>query len=513
MSTRQQILNYVKAAYPLIYAVTFEELRFREDMQAIAKIRDRRLVFWSLTSGLTEYLPGEKTAKRSMEMPDPMNMLEAINKDYAQKKGTAAIICLIDFHPFFEGTPNALIVRKLRDLMALAPGRGNTFIVCSPILAIPRELEKDCVVVEYALPDKTDVEKFIENIAASADLPKPEGDHLSQLIEATLGLTETEGSNALALSFAETGELRPSVVMREKVGAIKKTGLLDLWEGSRTFGDVGGVENLKRWMTQRQKAFTPKAIEFGLPTPKGVLLLGPPGTGKSLSAKACAATWGRPLLRLDAGKIFGGIVGESERNLRKIIQLAEAVAPVVVLLDEIEKAFAGASSGVSDGGTSARVFGSFLTWMEEKKAPVFVIATANDTSSLPPELTRKGRFDELWFIDLPKSVARQEILKIHLTSVNRDPKKFDLGAIAGVTQDYSGAELEAIVKSALYDAFDENRDITTEHILKAAEETIPLARTAEDKIKALRDWAKTRTRNASLDDDEPVAAAAGRRQF
>jgi SpoVK/Ycf46/Vps4 family AAA+-type ATPase len=265
------------------------------------------------------------------------------------------------------------------------------------------------------------------------------------------------------------------------------------------------MNELKDWMDKRTVAFTEKARAFGLPNPKGILLLGVQGCGKSLSAKAVASLWKLPLLRMDVGKIFGGIVGQSEENIRKAIRIAESTAPNVVWIDELEKGFAGTqSSGISDGGTTARVFGTFITWLNDKTAPCFVVATANDVSSLPPELLRKGRFDEIFFVDLPGKDDRHEIVRIHLAKRGRDPKKFDLEKIAEATAGFSGAEIEQVVIGSLYDAFSENIDIDTEALLAEAKRSVPLSVTMSERIAELRDWAQTRARPASSGPAEPI---------
>ncbi len=257
---------------------------------------------------------------------------------------------------------------------------------------------------------------------------------------------------------------------------------------------------LKEWLQKRAVAFTQEAREFGLPAPKGMLLLGVQGCGKSLCAKVVANLWQLPLLRFDMGRMFGSLVGSSEENVRRAITVAESVAPAVMWVDEIDKAFAGSpSSAVTDGGTTARVFGTFLTWLSEKTAPVFVVATANDVSQLPPELLRKGRLDEIFYVDLPSPEERKEVFRIHLSKRRRDPDKFDLDALAEGSRGFSGAEIEEAIISALYDAFYDKSEITTAHILEALSQTVPLSRTMDEKINALRAWAAGRARNASLE--------------
>jgi SpoVK/Ycf46/Vps4 family AAA+-type ATPase len=275
--------------------------------------------------------------------------------------------------------------------------------------------------------------------------------------------------------------------------------MLEYYEHREEFSDVGGMEVLKDWLVKRRSAFGSRARDFGLPLPKGILLIGVPGTGKSLTAKAVGALWQMPLLRLDVGKIFAGLVGSSEENVRTVIKTAEAIAPAILWIDELEKGFSGTgSSGSTDGGTTSRVFGTFITWLQEKTTPVFVIATANNVHQLPPELLRKGRFDEIFFCDLPDREDRRQIIDIHLRKKNRDPGQFDMEKLIDATVDYSGAELEQAVIAALYDAFDSGNDLDTNSLLKTCSELVPLAITMREMIDQMREWARTRARPASL---------------
>jgi len=286
--------------------------------------------------------------------------------------------------------------------------------------------------------------------------------------------------------------------MDEKRQLIRKSGLLEYYPVDQSLAAVGGLQNLKDWLHRRARAFTAEAHAFGLPEPRGLLLLGVQGCGKSLTAKAIASQWALPLLRLDMGRVFSGLVGSSEENLRRAIRVAESAAPAVLWLDEIDKALSGsASSNVSDGGTTARVLGTFLTWLQEKTAPVFVVATANRVEGLPPELLRKGRFDEIFFIDLPDAAEREEILRIHLTRRGRKPESFDLAALAARAEQFSGAELEQAVVEGLHAAFDVRTQLADGHLAQAISETVPLAVTLREEISRIRDWARDRTRSAS----------------
>ena len=318
-----------------------------------------------------------------------------------------------------------------------------------------------------------------------------------------------EAENVFAKSLVEKHKFDVDVILSEKEQIIRKSGILEYYPFNEQISDVGGLDLLKDWMEKRTVAFTEKARDFGLPPPRGVLLLGVQGCGKSLSAKAIGALWRLPLLRLDVGRIFGGIVGQSEENMRKAIRVAESVSPAILWLDELEKGFSGTqSSGQSDGGTTSRVFGTFLTWMQDKKAATFVVATSNDVTSLPPELLRKGRFDEIFFIDLPSKNERIDIFRIHLRKRKRNPEDFDLTRLADATPGFSGAEIEAVVIESLYNAFDDTTEMTTDSIIKAAAQTVPLSMTMRERIEDLREWAEQRARQASSAQAENMATIA-----
>jgi SpoVK/Ycf46/Vps4 family AAA+-type ATPase len=381
---------------------------------------------------------------------------------------------------------------------------------------IPPELEKEVSVLDVPLPTYRDLLQLLKEIVgvlregrrAKVELSKDDAD---QLIRAALGLTLSEAENAFAKAIAHDGRLSKDDVARvleEKRQVIRKSGLLEYYPRDAQLRDVGGLDLLKRWLARRGAAFSDAARRFGLPEPKGLLLLGVQGCGKSLTAKAIAAQWSLPLLRLDMGRIFSGLVGSSEENLRRAIGVAESVAPVVLWIDEIEKGLAGVhGSGVSDGGVTARVAGTLLTWLQEKSGPVFVVATANRIEQLPPELLRKGRFDDIFFIDLPARAERREILEIHLRRRGRDPSLHDLDALAARAAGFSGAELEQAVVSALYDAFAEGTELAPAHLERAVAEALPLSTTMREEIARVREWARSRTRAASAAEAEPVPPA------
>ncbi|HEY3997805.1 MAG TPA: AAA family ATPase, partial [Candidatus Xenobia bacterium] len=304
-----------------------------------------------------------------------------------------------------------------------------------------------------------------------------------------------------------------SLILAEKKRVIRKSGILEYYEAQENLAQVGGLESLKEWLRKRSVAFTDEARSFGLPPPRGVLLLGVQGCGKSLCAKAISQVWNLPLLRLDVGRIFSGLVGSSEENMRRAIATAESVAPAILWIDEIEKALAGTGGAESDGGTLSRVFGAFLTWLQEKTAPVFVIATANHIQNLPPELMRKGRLDEIFYVDLPNPEERAEIFRIHMRRRHRSPESVDIERLASATEGFSGSEIEQAVVAALYEAFDQGRDLVTTDVEKAVASSVPLSRTMKEEIDKLRCWAADRARPASVETARRIEAAQRRLEY
>jgi SpoVK/Ycf46/Vps4 family AAA+-type ATPase len=329
-----------------------------------------------------------------------------------------------------------------------------------------------------------------------------DGEGRERLLQAALGLSLAEAENVFAkvmIKDQRLGAEHVNDVFAEKQQIVRKSGLLEYYAAEEDFGSVGGLSVLKDWLMKRAAAFTAEAQAFGLPAPKGILLLGVQGCGKSLCAKAVSRLWQLPLLRFDMGRMFGSLVGSSEENVRRAISVAESIAPAVLWVDEVDKAFVGSqSSAMTDGGTTARVFGTFLTWLSEKTAPVFVVATANEVAQLPPELLRKGRFDEIFYVDLPSEQERADIFTIHLAKRKRQPSDFDLPTLVSASRDFSGAEIEQAIISAMYDAFYEKQQLATAHILEALQQTVPLARTMAEKVADQRQWAVGRARSASL---------------
>ena len=485
---KDAIKNYIRAGYAGLYLLSAEEQRVEADVKAVAAELDCRLHAWSPVQGLADLGAGTMN-----DCPDPIDVLERI-EELPEK----SLVLLRDFHLFLEDG-NPVLIRKLKEVLAHCRAGGKTIAFCGCRQNLPPELEREVTTVEFALPGKDALARVLEGIATSAGLAAPGGDEKERLLDAAGGLTTIEAENAFALSVAETGTITADVVAREKAAVLKKGGLLEVTPVTETLAQIGGLDVLKTWLIQRQQAFGGAARDYGLPRPKGVLITGIPGTGKSLTAKATASAFGLPLLRMDMGRIFAGLVGQSESNLRTAIATAEAMAPCVLMIDELEKGTSGAarSSGSTDGGTGSRVLGSFLSWMQDKTAPVFVVATANDVTQLPPELLRKGRFDELFFVDLPGQNEREAIWAIQIRKYGRKPEAYDLRALAQASDRMTGSEIEQAFVEALYAGFanaKEPDDATVHAVLQNA---VPLAATMAEKVEALRKWAHGRARLAT----------------
>jgi len=486
----------IRARYPLVYLVSWEEQRLDAILLDVAQNHGKALLSWSVTRGLRRM--GTRTVTMSDSSRDPVEALAAIGK-----LTEPSLVVLKDFHPYLESPP---VVRALRELAQDLKSTFTTVILLSPVLSIPTELEKEISVLDVPLPAFRDLFQLLKEIItvvrqgnkARIDLTREQAE---QLIKAAQGLTLSEAENAFAKAIANDGVLNQDdirLVLDEKRQVIRKSGLLEFVGVEEDLGDVGGLDELKTWLKGRGGAFSEPARKFGLPAPKGLLLLGVQGCGKSLTAKAIASQWALPLLRLDLGRIFSSLIGSSEENLRRAIRVAESVSPTVLWIDEIEKGLAGsAGSAVTDSGVSARVFGALLTWLQEKTAPVFVVATANRIEALPPELLRKGRFDEIFFIDLPSAAERREVFRIHIEKRKRDPQRFDLDELSTAAEGYSGAEIEQAVIAGLYLAFAEGTELSQALVMRALQETFPLSATMNEEIAKLRDWSRNRTRPAS----------------
>jgi hypothetical protein len=502
MSFQTEIETLIRARYPILYIITSEEMRVQNLVVEIAAKRQKKVFEWTYSNGTVPAGTSIQSQKsRNGATKDPLAALDQVIDQVEP-----AIFLFKDFHPFLSKN-NFAIIRKLKDIALHLKNSFKTIILISPVMEIPAELDKEITVINFPPPAKEDLGMLLDKIVSEVREHKQmkidlDGDGRDRLLQAALGLTLGEAENVFAKIIVQNQQLgaeHVNEVFAEKQQIIRKSGLLEYYAANEDFSNVGGLTVLKDWLNKRAVAFTDEARAFGLPAPKGILLLGVQGCGKSLCAKAVSRLWQLPLLRFDMGRMFGSLVGSSEENVRRAISVAESVAPAVLWVDEIDKAFVGSqSSGATDGGTTARVFGTFLTWLSEKSAPVFVVATANDVSQLPPELLRKGRLDEIFYVDLPDDDERTEIFRIHLAKRGRDPKHFDLEKLVAASGDFSGAEIEEAVISALYDAFYAKEELSTPYVLTALASTVPLAKTMAEKINGLRKWAVGRARNASV---------------
>lgn len=483
--------TYLKAGYPGIAVISPEENRAEAEIAAVCLETNRVLHAWSSTEGLVDIAEGRVTA-----CPDPLDALQLLDGLFSRRE-PQTVVLLRDLQLHMDHS-DPMLTRRIKDTLRVAKTNGHTLILLGCRINLPPELDHEITRIDLALPGKLELATVLDGIISSGGIPEPAVEIREAALQSALGLTTTEAENAFALSVVETAAISPAVIAREKARTLKKNGLIEIVGTETSLDDIGGLENLKDWLVRRGSAFGASAKAYGLPSPKGLLIVGIPGTGKSLTAKATASAFGLPLLRLDVGRVFGGIVGQSEANLRAVIQTAEAIAPCVLWIDEIEKGFSGSSSsGSSDGGTSARVFGSFLSWMQEKEKPVFVVATANDVSKLPPEFLRKGRFDEMFFVDLPDTAEREQIWKIVIQRHGRKTDDFDATAMANAAEQFTGAEIDAVFVDALFDAFLENREPTDLDLANAMTRMVPLAQLMDGQIAALRTWAKGRARPAA----------------
>jgi hypothetical protein len=493
---KQKIISYIRAGYSGLYLVSAEEQRVEQELKSIAQEVGFQLFAWSITEGLLNTATGSiKPAN------DPLEALLAL-ADLPEK----SIVILRDYHLFLAGDPNPVIVRQLKDFLQVAKTRNKVLVILGCRSCLPEELQREFTTVEISLPGPNELGAVLDGIISSAGNVNLQANEREQVIAAASGLTTIEAENIFALSIVETGGLHPGVVAREKAAVIQRNGLLEIIDSKESLNQVGGLDLLKEWLISRKQAFSARARTYGLPTPKGLLIVGVPGTGKSLTAKATASVFNLPLLKLDAGRIFAGIVGQSESNLRSVIQTAEAIAPCVLWIDEIEKGFSGTkSSGSTDGGTSARVFGSFISWMQEKTTPVFVVATANDVTQLPPEFLRKGRWDELFFVDLPNCSEREVIWKIQIGKLGRNPEEYDCRQLARATEGFTGSEIESVFAEALYAGFNNQTEPTDLLIAQVLTQFVPLSTLMREQILGLKKWATGRARMATSSNQEPSA--------
>ncbi len=497
----EEIQLLIRSGWSLIALESTEEDRALALLRRIAQATERSCITWTLASGLD-----------AQEIDSPLkerkSKLEAGSNSGSFNEGVIgisayeepAIFVVLDAHRLLD---DPMAIRRLRDRLPQITARRQVVVLLGPVLHLPVELLREAATVELPLPNEAELLSLFERLHdKQADSSSKDADaspqHLNSAARSALGLTGSEAVRVFRKACEKSHGLNDEaveVIVREKRRALGRTPALSFHQFDAGLSDVGGLGELKLWLQERRRAFGSEAQAFGLPTPRGLLLLGVQGCGKSLCAKAVAREWHFPLLRLDLAATFSSGTQSPEQAIREAVLVAESLAPAVLWIDEIEKGFAASESDPS----ASRVFGSFLTWLSEKDSPVFVVATANDVTALPPELLRRGRFDDLFFVDLPTENERAEILSIHLRRRGRDPLQFNLVDLAIQAARLSGAELEQVVTAALYGAFAESRDLAESDLESAIHDTVPLYDTYEERIKELRDWAKGRTRPASVD--------------
>ncbi len=504
-----QLKLLIKASNPLISVVSHDEECVTAVIQQAAESLGLPLFEWSITTGMVRTQPSQ--TETGVKPGKASQALEYI----LDNKGNKEIYFLKDLGPHCK---DPVVSRQLREIYL----RKKVSVVLLDLDPLPESIRRLAVAVEMPLPTTEEMEKVIRFTFRdirddgceeyTSSVTKKDIDQMSQTLR---GLTQAEAARVVAAAIHEDNALTPSDLPRMveyKRNLLKSAGCLDAITVNVAVDEIGGLDNLKAWLAKRREATTSRAREYGLDAPRGILLLGVQGCGKSLCAKIVAADWQIPLLRMDPGVLYQKYIGESENRLREALAQAEAMAPVVLWIDEIEKAFASATISSADGGLSQRMFGTLLSWMQDHRSPIFIVATANDIEALPPELMRKGRFDEVFFVDLPDQAARRRILEIHLKRRSRVPERFALDKIAEATDGFSGAELEQLIVAAMYSSFAKGVELDDASLLSERETTKPLSTLMRERIVLLREWAKDRCVPA---DSAEVASStdAGVRQF
>ena len=481
MSFTQEFNLLLKARYPIIYITTIEEDRLEYTIRScIKKNGNRGIYIWDFVEGYINNPNNNGIAKRN-----PLQALEFIEKITPE---TPAVFLLKDFNRFLT---DVSISRKLKNLIRILKTQPKTIIIVAPDVNIPNEFIDTITILEFQLPQLNEIKKELDRLIQSLN-QKIDNNVFESLVNSCQGLSLERIRRVLSkiIALNKTLDNRSiELILKEKRQIIYQTQILEFCLSENTISDIGGLKNLKNWLTQRAKSFSNRAKNYGLPAPRGLLLIGIQGTGKSLTAKAIANDWQLPLLKLDFGRLFGGIVGESEMKIRQMIQISETLAPCILWIDEIDKTF-GQINSRGDSGTTSRVLGTFITWLSEKTAPVFIVSTANNFDVLPVELIRKGRFDEIFFVGLPLEEERKLIFSVHLSKLRPDSwQSFNLDILSEESKNFSGAEIQQSIIEGMHIAFNENREFTTNDILSGLEAIIPIAKMNFEEIESLQNWA------------------------
>lgn len=480
-STVDILASYIDALHPIIYINHFD---FKVIDDAIARVGEKvKCIEFNNALGLIDFKTKCPMKECNLEQFLKLTMDEGFENE--------TFIILKDIHTQLDNSRVIAFLKKIAENNLYKDEYSTTIFIISEVMVIPRELENYITVFDIPLPTTAEILELIDEFIVDLDI-SVEQDTINDITLSLKGLNEFQIKQILNLAYQDGGYIDKDdklLILKEKEQFIKKSGMLEIISFSETIDDIGGLENLKKWLTRKAKIFAnlDKAIKFGVDVPKGIMIIGMPGCGKSLTAKATASLFEIPLVRLDVGRLLGKYVGESEENMRKALKLSEAISPCVLWIDEIEKAFAGVGGDGGGNDVTTRLFGQFLTWMQEKENTVFIVATANDISRMPPEFLRKGRFDELFFVDLPNGEERRRILDIHLKKRNKWNKEIDSIALIKETEGFNGADLEAVVKDTIEMAFiDGKQSISTEDLLKSVKDTKSISNTLKDKITQIK---------------------------
>lgn len=507
MNQIDKIRSYQEASYTCLYVLTHEENRFLLELETIReKSPNITIIKWDCQNGLRHVCGPQEPVKFPADSRTSITALECIqsyssaaNKEEEEVNANTLFV-LQDFHLHFD---KPSVIRTLRNSWNILKNKGNMIVFTGHKFSLPGELHKEVQVVDYDLPREEAINERLDYVLSSVNTALKankkrevtiESSIRESIVEAAKGMTHNEIENAFAMAWTTVKKFDSSfadVVFQEKIAQLKKNGLLTYMEPNISFENVGGLQGLKNWLTARKKAYSKEARTYNLPLPKGMLLASVPGTGKSLICKAIAKEFDCPLFALDLGSIFDSLVGNSEKNMREMIKTVESIGKCVLLVDEIEKSLSNSAvSGAGDSGVSSRIFGTFLTWLNDRKNPAFIVATTNDHTKLPAALIRKGRFDQLFWLDLPSADERKEIFDVVIKKYNRDPKDFSVKQFAKQTEDFTGAEIEEVFKDAMYKAFDAGEEVSDSDVFKVVEEFIPFAVSHEMDLDIMRQQAQ-----------------------
>jgi hypothetical protein len=511
----QRLKVLINSSTPIVVVETAEEVRAVSMVRAACSELNMATFEWTIADGLVRSgsiagashataawgtrsvagsSAGEAAGASMYNTREPVQALANM-----ESMTLEAVFILKDFHRHMD---DPVVVRRLRDVGQKFSANRRTVIITGPEINVPAELTTLVEYFELALPDRERLRDIVHDtftrLSKTYSLKlQLDAAGVDAMAANLRGLTEEEAERAISQALVTRYELCPESitdVLEAKKQLLRHSGMLEFIDASDNMGSVGGLDNLKAWLQQRRGAWEDSARDFGLEPPHGVIILGVQGCGKSLCARAVAGEWKLPLVKFDTSAVYDKYIGETEKRIRKVFQVAEGLAPCVLWIDELEKVFAGSGpdSASADAGVSSRLLASFLSWMQDRKAPVFVAATCNNVTVLPPELIRKGRFDELFFVDLPNQAERRQIFAIQVSRRKRNPAEFDLEKAASAAKGYSGAEIDGVVQGAMYAAYSEKKPLNTQSLLDALAQTVPLSTTRSEEIGALREWARTR---------------------